>query len=218
MRKDYAKNMFTHKRNLRKKPPRLSVIVTVFLVAFIVSVTGFWVYTHHGFKEGLSAWVLNVKSLVKPKTNSVTVAKQQTPSAQEENSVRFDFYTELPKMQVNSGTVAELKSTSPIQHKYEGLPRPFELAEIDKSIQTVLTTKKSQSVQYTLQLGVFKDQISASQMRLSLLLAGIEADVVKMQNNIYWVRKGSFASENQAKSVQRQLSKKGFDSEIKPVG
>jgi cell division protein FtsN len=221
MRKDYAKkNMFAQKRKLRKEPPRLSVLLTVFLVAFAVSVTGYWMYAHHGFRDGSIAWIASAKSLfVKHKADPVKVAKQQD-SNQDDNNIRFDFYTELPKMQVNTGTIVDKKPfVSP--KLVEKLPRPAELAEIDNSIQSIIATKKSQikpSVQYTLQLGVFKDQLSASQLRLSLLLAGIDADVVKMQNNTYRVQKGSYTTENQAKSMQRQINKKGFDSEIKPIG
>ncbi len=221
MRKDYAKkNMFAQKRKVRKQPPRLSVLLTVFFVAFVVSASGYWVYAHHGFRDGVIAWVASAKSLlIKHKTDPVKVAKQ-SDSNQDDNNVRFDFYTELPKMQVNTTSVLD-KKTFVSPKLVEKLPRPAELADIDNSIQSVITAKKSQAkplMQYTLQLGIFKDQLSASQLRLSLLLAGIDADVVKMQNNTYRVQKGSFTSENQAKAMQRQINKKGFDSEIKPVG
>lgn len=220
MRKDYAKkNMFAQKRKLRKEPPRLSVLLTVFFVAFVVSVTGYWIYAHHGFRDGSIAWIASAKSLfIKHKTEPVKVTKQQDSNPND--NVRFDFYTELPKMQVNNSAVVDKKS-SILPKLVENLPRPVELTEIDNSIQSVIAAKKAhakQLMQYTLQLGIFKDQLSASQLRLSLLLAGIDADVVKLQNNTYRVQKGTYNSESQAKSIQRQINKKGFDSEIKPVG
>jgi cell division protein FtsN len=212
MPKDYAKKMVTTKRRAIKKIPRLPVILTVFFVAFAISMTTFWVYAHHGLKESFIIWIANGKSLFQHKNaNTSKTAKAHLANQEENNAVQFNFYTELPNMQVNPEIVSESKLT--IRKPVVGLPRPIALAQIDNSIQAAMAEKKK--VQYFIQLGVFKDQIGASQLRLSLLLAGIEADIVEVATHSYRVQQGPYQSTNQAKAMQRRLTNKGFESEIK---
>ncbi len=189
MRKDYAKNKMTYQpRKPKKEPASVVVILVVFFSAFVLSSAGYWLYEHHGVKEGAMTWVQNVEALFKSK-NAVLKTNPSSVQLKQENNVHFDFYTELPKMQVNHASAAPTKQ--------------------------IVTAPASP--QYVIRLGIFKDQISASQLRLSLLLAGITADIIKLADHTYCVQQGPYTSKRQAEVMQRRVSKKGFDSEIKPV-
>ena len=210
MRKDYARNIIIAQRRSTQRPTRLSVIVIVFVVAFIISTAGFWIYAHNGVKESITILASEMRSLITHKKPDAQPPKTPVAAnAQTENPIRFDFYTELPKMQIKAPEMAVSKT--PVKN----LPRPRALAFIEH-----VKTKPPlapPATQYIIQLGVFKDEISASQLRLSLLLSGIETDVVKLANHTYRVQKGPFATSNQAKYMQRRIDKKGIDSIVRPL-
>lgn len=219
MRKDYAKNIFIAQRRSNKRSTRFSAIVIVFLTAFVISTSAFWIYKHNGIKESMTIVVSELKTLMGRKNSdplkTTKTAVNPANANTEDKPIRFDFYTELPKMQVNVPNDASQKnpSSSPAVNS----ARPGALAftgatSLDKKSKAAPPTN-----QFILQLGVFKDEISANQLRLSLLLSGIETDVIKLENRTYRVQKGPFASTNQAKSMQRRLNKKGFDSDVRPL-
>lgn len=112
------------------------------------------------------------------------------PEVHASSEVHFDFYTTLPSMQM------KVASTE--------LPPP-----------PVVTT-----VSYTLQLGLFEDNNSASQLRISLLLAGVNADIVpiKQNNHVkYRVQQGKYSTLALAMKNQRALEDKGIMSEVQKI-
>ncbi len=179
MPKDYAKNIFTHKHSVKRKDGRSLLFIRIILSILLLGIVFYWFHLHQkniSFKEKISAWFLKAQKTEDPKILPLQVTHDSTAK---ENTVRFDFYTELPKM--------------PLAVK-EPLP------------------------QYVLQLGVFKNQVSANQFRLSLLLAGVESEVVKIEAgdvSVYSVQRKGYTTERQAKLAQKRLQQKGIESVVK---
>lgn len=233
MRKDYAKKMTAKRHKRQHELPRLSLLLAIFVSTFVISMAGYWV-VHNSLKGNFNTWIASAKSILGHKTVAAKTLAANKP-AQDDDGVRFDFYTELPKMQVDVPETTELQSSPPLvthtltaAHKpVPNLPRPTALTQLDNSIQsaidqtekkaTTTTTTTTTAKQYVIQVGIFRDQIGASQLRLSLLLAGIEANIAKLPDGTYRVQQGPYKSSAQAKAIQKRLTKKGFDSEIKSV-
>jgi cell division protein FtsN len=98
--------------------------------------------------------------------------------------VHFAFYNELPKMQVPAAnTVVEQK--------------------------TIVKEKKS----FTLNVGEFQNENDASQMRLSLLLLGVESDIIKV-GETYKLQQGNYSTLALAKAAQKKLQIKGVDAKV----
>ena len=164
MAKDYAKRVFTTTRKPKKKRLRIELFIIPVLVLVIIA-SGYW-----GFRHKLElttvedTWLPRAKSLltnksVASKTQNVDKPKKIIQSNQQPD-VHFDFYNELPKMQV---TASESEDSA----------TPKMVAKIH---DPEVSAKQSTNA-YVLQLGLFNDAIGASQLRLSLLLSGFEAEV-----------------------------------------
>ncbi|HSW94250.1 MAG TPA: SPOR domain-containing protein [Gammaproteobacteria bacterium] len=202
MPKDYAKKMISARRRQHQKErsvlhAALAMIVALGLI--IVAVYAFHAYRQSRFfsNEHVAGWVTRATAMVsrKDKTAAKTGKLQVTSPA---DDIQFDFYTELPNVQVNLPETTELK------------PAPATAAA-----PATTTAPRKQAVQYVVLVGEFKDPVSASQLRLSLLLAGVPTDIVKTPEHTFRVQQGPWPSQKQAKSAQRQLSKKGFEGSIR---
>ena len=66
---------------------------------------------------------------------------------------------------------------------------------------------------YTLQIAEFKNESEAGQLRLSLLLEGVEAEVVQI-GEIFRVQQGTYTTTALAKSAQKELEKQGITSQV----
>ncbi|HSW69223.1 MAG TPA: SPOR domain-containing protein [Gammaproteobacteria bacterium] len=208
MSRDYANKN-------RRKPRGESRFVLAGIFA-VVCLIGAIIYAFHVHEQTVAVWMNHVKTLMSRKNNSSV--KTPLPSAVAENDeIKFDFYTELPNMQVNLPARTETKPFSISVHK-QTLP-PVNLAgKIDESIQAVMAEQvKKPPLQFIVEIGEFKDRLNASQLRLSLLLAGIETEVIKTEQQTYRVQLGPYGSERQAKSSQRRLNNKGFESTVKKL-
>lgn len=160
---------------------------------------------HQTFAE----WVAEIKTKWQHRSSilpskPLTLAQKEAP----QNQVRFDFYNELPNMKVGVpetvSASAKLVSTTPAQ--------PAVPATTNQSGGPVAAT-----THYFVQIGTFKSSAEASQLRISLLLAGIEAEVVKKDTQgqpTYVVQQGPFASAGLAKSTQKRLLDKGFSTTV----
>ena len=218
MAKDYAKLMFKPERTSKKRF-RWHVIVVVFLILLMLGVGSAYYkdnkipyntmkeYIHVVMKQIVS-WFHYFKGV----TEGESSQKQERVSVfskSHESDIQFDFYTTLPEMQVKYD---ESNSVEPAQKRPENL-----------SENGMMTNKPSPATEeFMLQLDDCKDLISARELRLSLLLAGFEADIVKvsMDNNqtAYCIEQGPYASEARARAEQSRLQKKGFMSVIKKTG
>lgn len=201
MPKDYAKIRRQTSQNDRRFVSGMGLI---FAVIFLMAGIAYALYTHQQVfsKTRLLSWLGHAKTVTAPQN-----VKQV--SAQNEE-VQFDFYTELPNMQVNL----------PSSAKAQLFPQKT-TGQIDASIQSVIEQHQAKMVaikkpaaQFFVVIGEFKDLIGASQLRLSLLLAGIETEVIKTEKETYRVQQGPYASERQAKTKERLVNQKGFESTI----
>lgn len=222
MSKDYAnKNRLNKRRKLHRESRFVPLAIAIFAVVCFLSAVVYTVRVYHQTtffsNVSVASWFNHAKIMMSRKDK----ATAKTPSSQasaENEEIQFDFYTELPNMQVNLPQSAQLKTVSVPVHKSEEKMA----GQIDQSIKTVMTQQlakenKKQVGRFIVELGEFKDQLNASQLRLSLLLAGIETEIIKIADRQYRVQQGPYQSERQAKSAQRKLDRKGFESSIKEI-
>ncbi len=207
MSKDYAhKNRHRQRQSDRRGAKFVPLAGAILGVVCFVSAIIYTIHVYHQTvffsREHIAAWFNHAKTIGSRKESSKVTQTQQSA---ENNDIQFDFYTELPNMQVN------LPESSQLSHQ-----------KMDQSIQAVMTQKtthttQKQTIQFIVQLGEFKNQLDASQLRLSLLLAGIETEIIKTAEHHYRVQQGPYQNERQAKSAQRKLDRKGFESSIKEI-
>ncbi|MHB1948785.1 MAG: SPOR domain-containing protein [Gammaproteobacteria bacterium] len=206
MAKDYAKRVFTTTRKPKKK--RLRIELFVIPVLFVMCIVGYVAFKHKAdWLVAETTWVSRLKTLMahKPKVIIKTAqAEKMKPVSPVEPDLHFDFYNDLPNMRVTLPEESAITSS------------PSVVAKAPDSGASA--TKKNS--RYILQIGLFKDSVSASQLRLSLLLSGIEAEIIQINTNegeIYRVQQGPFINQADAKKLQRQLQDKGIVSVIKKV-
>ena len=123
------------------------------------------------------------------------VSFEQNKGAQEE--VQFDFYPKEHSPQLKS-------------------PAPLVSTNASASPQSI--EKKTAVGQYILQLGTFQSENEAAEMRVSLLLAGWDVNLVQktVEGHIqYQVEQGPYSSLEQAKAAQKTLQRQGLASLIK---
>lgn len=250
MPKDYAnKNRVIQGRKRGQESRFVPLLAATFAVICFLGAIIYSVHIYHQtsvYSQSITSWFGHVQTLFSRKNKALVKKPNQQVSAKNDE-IQFDFYTELPKMQVNSPASAELKSIpvappklidKPKQANVSKLPntKPVNtdplVTQIDDSIKAVMarqvaarqvananntTANKKIPPEFILQLGEFNEQTNASQLRLSLLLAGIETEIIKVPDHKYRVQQGPYASERQAKSAQRQLGRKGFESTVKPI-
>lgn len=201
MAKDYAK------RNYNLKPPKKNLwrVHVALAIVVILACAGYWTYTNRIYSvfaesQNVSVFFTKIIAMFPPKKSEpVREVQKKINTVHSEPKVHFDFYTELPNMQVRAPMVDETKRTA--------MP----------SLATVSPTQTLPKG-YIIQLGVFKDATSASELRFSLLLSGCEADVVKVktkEGERYQVQRGPFVNVTEAKRLQLQLQKKGIEGVVK---
>ncbi|GEM_PF-6218728 len=117
------------------------------------------------------------------------VAPKTVAETPTDPDIHFDFYNQLPSMKV-SANVAETPKTA-------GGEAP---------------------AHFILVLGLYKDASAASQTRISLLLSGCEAQVVKIKSkeaDIYRLQLGPFSNQAEAVKQQHQWEKQGIEGVVK---
>ena len=184
MAKDYAKKKMPA-RNSERKTRWLAVFAGLCLIGAAIT------YAIHLHQESrflpgihISTWV--EKAIGNVKNKPITEAQKTVA----DEPIHFDFYTELPKMRVAIPAVAPIAS------------------------EKALSAAPKTTAQFVVQISEFKSQIQASQLRLSLLLAGIDTQIIKTTQQTYRVQQGPFGTERQAKTAQQRLNQKGFDSTL----
>ncbi len=207
MARDYANKKVA---SPQRKIPR--VLLVVFAVFCLLGALG--IYALHYHQERVHNWLKGAKTLVSHKESVLAAAVP-------EDEVQFNFYNELPNMRVNLPTAAQSNQAKPfsiiVRKSTEQTLRSIDLStKIDESIQSALTEQapSKPAAQFIVQINEFDNQLPASQLRLSLLLAGIETDVVKTAEGKFRVQKGPFTNEREAKAVLRKLNLKGYDATV----
>lgn len=188
MARDYAK--YTSKAQKTARKSRELDTFIILLIVLIVGGVSYWFYADKmrpyltedkSFKGLVSAAksAFHHKALASPK--SLSSANVPTPQPE----VHFDFYNQLPTMQVR--VAAPQASSSSVTPAAPG---------------------------YVLQLAMFNSLNEASEARISYLLSGADVNVVKIGNS-YRVQQGPYASVATAKLAQKKLHKKGIDTVLK---
>ena len=197
MAKDYAKYI-TKKKSSIVPGWQVRLAFIVFLLLLLIAF-GYGVFLYKinpkGLQDDFTNWVKHVKSLVHDSKVEPLPAKEIMTEKQQEEEIHFEFYTALPKMKV-ALPESETKKISSVME--------------EKLVQTPTS--------YRLQLGEFASQAEASEMRVSLLLAGIDAELIKVVRDevtIYIVCQGPYVTFAAAKAAQQKLQKKGINSVLK---
>ncbi len=91
-------------------------------------------------------------------------------------------------------------------HFYTDLPKMQVIAPSPD-----LTPDSPQKEQYVVQIGVFQHAKEASEMRISLLLAGFEVSLLKTEAG-FILQDGPYKDISDAKRMQAALKKKGYEN------
>ena len=209
MAKDYAnKKMFNQRRSSKRGRDQTKRTGLLAFFAGSCLLGAAIIYGMHLSHGKVTIWSESIFNAFKHHDKMQAKAPNAQAAPAQNEDVHFDFYTELPNMRVALPASASTETVKTISRP------PQTVGQVDESIKSVIDSRKTPT-QIIVQLGEFKDPLNASQLRLSLLLAGIETEVVKTATHTYRVQKGPYSSERQAKAAQQQLNKKGFDSMIK---
>ncbi|OAI49247.1 hypothetical protein AYO45_03040 [Gammaproteobacteria bacterium SCGC AG-212-F23] len=197
MPRDYAKQTrYTYVSSHSKYRRPVEWIVAIILILAIAGLGFYYAKSHKNSIAAKGKQILSEQKNVKKSP----LAFVQAPT---EPDVQFDFYSELQGTQV--------KVAVPARQAFlvQKTPTP--------STPAVPTTGSRPVQQYFLQLGQFSDNVGASEMRVSLLFAGIDAEIVSAEQNgktVYFVRQGPYANERAAKQMQQRLQRKGVSSQL----
>lgn len=213
MAKDYAKH--NYKRS-PKQPINWKRVMMVVIggVATIVVVLFFSFRMAPLFSNNpaVSAFAGRLKATFSKHTTDKQLAK---PAAEPE--VHFSFYNELATIRVEPS----LEDTSKVAAPAPRQPAPIASAPTAKKEIAEATAPEDEGDHYVIQFATFKEAAGASQLRLSLLLTGVETEIKKIQNeqqeSVYRVQQGPYATLAQAKAIQQKWQRKGIDSVLKKI-
>lgn len=233
MIKDYAKQFYKQppkKRGNRKWIlPTLIVVIVLVCIGIYIKI---WVSPLLANNPQVTALFSRLKTIVVKKP--VATNQQKSPTTVEE-VVHFSFYNELPKRQISASPEEQNKDLDTSQAAPPPVlntPETEAAAPPVENQQVVEETKKTENEKttttvppepaqvYVLQFGIFKELAGAAQLRLSLLLTGIETEVMKIQTEhqlIYRVQQGPYSNFAQAKLARQKSVKKGIESVIKKI-
>lgn len=230
MTKDYAKYTSREARDPKTKKGFLSlVVILVIVVAVVMGASGY--YLHHVLSTNQNngpTFVSRIKAVFsRHKKNTVANKETKPRPATEEPAIHFDFYNELPKMQVAVTESSMTNEKKPVPKPVTPASPPKQQPVPPQPIMPLVTpnqsinqqTKKTET-QYLIQLGVFKKLSAASELRISLLLSGLEVNIVKSKEGteeVYRVEKGPYQNLQEAKAMQKKLQGKGFDAMVRKV-
>ncbi|HEX2548729.1 MAG TPA: SPOR domain-containing protein [Gammaproteobacteria bacterium] len=124
------------------------------------------------------------------------------------------FYTEIkyylgsrPKNKVAFNHPTQTAAKPEVQfHFYTELPK-MQVVVPTPNLQSDLPQKH----QYVVQIAVFKNLKEASEMRISLLLAGFEVNLIKTETS-FILQDGPYKNIADAKRMQIALKKKGYEN------
>lgn len=200
MQKDYAKYTFKKTSPWLTHGWRYRLVLVVFIVCLIASI-GYAYYLYDKYADRLSFAAVRSFFVHKEKKEApIEVQQEEKP----ENDIQFNFYTELP-------------SGKEVLPTFDN-PTLTQQNEIG-AVPAAPATESVKKGQYILQVAAFKNPSAAGELRISLLLAGFEADIVKSltedQQPLYLIQLGPYPSANKAKAVQDEMKGKGIESVIK---
>lgn len=202
-----AKNFAKYK----SRRPRLNVSWPFVLAALLFSVLIFCAAFGFYLNQSKSAFFGKPVATIK-----LWLSKKNTESRKEisepvESPVQFDFYEELPKVDIDSRHAAD-------SVKQEVVP----LADSGSKERIIPSSEKvvAKPPSYWVEASHYENASSASQARISLLLSGVEVDLVKVNSSkgvVFSLRQGPYASLAEAKKAAERLKKKGLEPTLLPL-
>lgn len=224
MARDYAKYRLPPKRKQAKNSWRNRLLFAVLIVCVLgLILFGIYIYQNTPLespRQKFATWVAQVKLHLGHKKTGTPLFTNSSPvrQAKQEPEIHFNFYTELPNRQVTLPETEQILSKQALTTKQDLLAT----ATKTESAFLVRELKKNKNSpgQYIVQMGVFKNETAAEQMRVSLLLAGFEVDIVKSterDQTLYRIQKGPYITLAQVKEVQKQLQGKGIMGLVKKL-
>lgn len=245
MPKDYAKRVLTTSRKPKPKRRRIEFFILPFV---LVSVIGYIWFTHFENKKvSHENWLTRIKTFGhRNKIIKTHTASANNIATQPESDIHFDFYTQLPNQKILLPTDYKDANTSPLATARANHNKKVDQSLIDEALvsaqgmktkvminsslsqdsrtvsssQKAFPSKTPEQAQYVLSFGQFKSAAEAGQLRISLLLADCEAEIVELHSKrgkIFRVQKGPFMNPSLAKQTQQQFFKKGVTSELQKV-
>lgn len=226
MPRDYVRYVNKQKRPLVEHGWRKRLLFVAFLLLLLSGLTyGVYVYQSRAEDgpQSIGVWVKQVITLFKKTSNDQRPQQQPMDSsevvdAKPDADIQFSFYTNLATMQVSAPPASP--SEVVIENKTKSLPVVKPIERVDTN-QTVVSPTVSQTKaideRYLLQIAAFKNPTAAGEMRISLLLAGFEVEIVKAMRDgqlLYQLQQGPFSTVAEAKAMQRELKKKDIESVI----
>lgn len=135
-------------------------------------------------KFPVSVMITNMKTWISHKNLNKNTVVAKISNQEKPPPVHFAFYNELPNTQV------------PVQSNI-----------------TQTSAPAPEKLLYSLRFAEFKEETEASQMRLSLLLTGVDSEIIRVGDH-FSVRQGNFSTLALAKAMQKKLEKKGIETVI----
>jgi cell division protein FtsN len=239
MSKDYAK--FVPPKSRLSTPQRGPITIIAIVIAVLVLIAGLgglYLYTVKSQDQGdflskLSALIHHQKIPAKP------AAKLASAATVQPRTVRFDFYEQLPNMQMPAETtvIASAPAPAPLLAETPKIPAitapstaqvvshpafdPDQLTHLLESEQPkaapAAVTSAVAANHFIIQMGDFDTDAGAKGLVAAIKSVGFEARVVKISRSgrtIYQVQQGPY--ENMALATQSQLrmQKRGLISTI----
>lgn len=225
MATDYARKVLTTSRASVQGQSRIKFIVLALLIVILAGGVSLLAYKKpwtalHG-DMSIKTWLATL--VTKPHKTHVKPT-ESAPKAALPTEPHFNFYTELPTMQVTlpDATVAQppiaqpLAAPNPSKYKVPALPsKPVKISPTPIKNPRPATTP---SKQYMLQIGAFKDASSANHLKSQLLSSGVSAQIVKVvidKRVVYRVQQGPYPRFDLAVATQERLRKQGTASVIR---
>ena len=241
MPKDYAK--FVPPKSRLNAPQRWPVTIVVVVVALLVllgGIGGLYLYTAHApaqadFLAKLSALIHHQKIATKP------AAKLASAAAAQPRTVRFDFYEQLPNMQmpveapVIASAPAPTSIPAPVLAEAPKIPtmpapapvvqqaafNPDQLTHLLEAEQPKLAPAPPTPVvaanHFIIQMGDFDTDAGAKGLVAAIKSVGFDARVVKILRSgrtIYQVQQGPYENMALATQAQLRMQKRGLISSI----
>lgn len=195
MRKDYARYSARSKHSLESGwVKRLLLVIFIIFVLGLPSY-GFYFYKTHSFQL-FTLWIAKAKGFFHHEKSDANngFVKKETPLTATDPEIHFDFYTEL--------------SAAPLM-------KPVKEKSMNKNqLEVISIQQKSTSIPYIVQLGLFKNESEANKLRLSMLLEGVESEIIKTQAGYYRLQQGPYPTLADAEKTQSSLKNKGIVSLI----
>lgn len=227
MPRDYARYVSKSKRPLAERGWRKRLLLVGFLLLLLAgAVCGVYVYQQHKAEfaqQSVRLWVKQVRALFiktpsDQNTLKQTIDASEVADAKQDAEIQFSFYTNLTNMQVSAPQTPFPQAVVENKSKPMLVKKPIEVAQTNQVAETpTARLVNAADEKYLLQIAAFKNPTAAGEMRISLLLAGFEVEIVKAMHNdqlLYQLQQGPFSTVAEVKGMQRELKKKGIESVI----